>query len=61
MVKRTVSRSSRGQPCPAARPSSSARAAGKLLELDFELKLPQNQALGEKLVQYMSREEGLGL
>ena len=38
-----------------------SQAAGKLLELDFELKLPQNQALGEKLVQYMSREEGLGL
>ena len=38
-----------------------SQAAGKLLELDFELKLPQNQALREKLVQYMSREEGLGL
>ena len=28
-VKRTVSRPSRGQPCPAARPASSSRAAGK--------------------------------
>lgn len=36
-------------------------AAGKLLELDFSLKLPQNQALRERLEQYMSREEGLGL
>ena len=45
----------------AVSPFHTVEAAGKLLELDFELKLPQNQALGEKLVQYMSREEGLGL
>lgn len=38
-----------------------SRAAGELLELDFELALPQNEGLREKLEQYMSREEGLGL
>lgn len=38
-----------------------SQAAGRLLELDFSLQLPQNQALREKLEQYMSREEGLGL
>lgn len=41
---------------------NASEAAGEILSLDFQLELPQNQRLKEKLKQYTSRQiEDLGL